>query len=152
MANFPSVTAAGAFESTAVQNAIKTLAEQAVASRLTALDQTTGWRSVTPATGWTGRVLVYRVGSWVKVIFDGVTPAAGASGTIVVLPNGTRTSAPSGTSGRLLLHTTAGVVRRGSYGGSSLSVVGAETGVALYGEVDFITVDAFPSPLPGSPA
>ena len=46
MANFPSVTAAGAFESTAVQVAIKTLAQQAVTARFEKLEYNSGVRKI----------------------------------------------------------------------------------------------------------
>lgn len=82
MANFPSVTAGGAFESTAVQNAIKTLAEQAVNGRLAALEYDTGPRAFTPAgPGFTGegRIVLQRVGDEITCKWEAVGLTSGIS-------------------------------------------------------------------------
>lgn len=64
MANFPSVTAAGAFESTAVQNAIKTLATQAVTARFAALEYNSGVRKIGGlAAGLTSGSILFQVSS-----------------------------------------------------------------------------------------
>lgn len=119
MANFPSVTAAGAFESTAVQNAIKALAEQAVADRLAVLEYDSDWRDVTAdlANGWTGELHIRRIGmtAWFRVrALDGANasqnafyyPTNGFSGS------GAASEVPSGLTEYEFRLTSGGVLQR----------------------------------------
>ena len=94
MANFPSVTAAGAFESPAVQNAIKTLAEQSVADRLAALEYDSGPRSLNNlVTGRaSGDVRIRRLGPWVILTVENLVMSEAGSGVLAspALPFGWR--------------------------------------------------------------
>lgn len=74
MPYYPSITTAGEFESTAVQNAIKALAQQV----LTAGMYDSGRRNITAlATGLTGGKVMFRVkNGWARIVFEDVTVAA----------------------------------------------------------------------------
>lgn len=99
MANFPSVTAAGAFESTAVQNAIKALAEQAVEDRLDALEYDSGLRDITQlATGIAAGKMFLRVKSgWARVTFIDVVPSAAGDAWLFGNDSALAPWAPTGT-------------------------------------------------------
>lgn len=161
MANFPSVTAAGAFESPAVQAAIKTLAEQAVAARLATLEYSSGRRRFTGLLSGveSGDLFALRTGRTVSLVFDTLKlkPGTGSSFSFGnVIPAGFRISGdreflelsqPAGTG------AATGPIRLRPTG--ELLIYGVYTeglGAPMYGTVTYQTLEAPPASPPGSAA
>lgn len=144
MANFPSVTAGGAFESPAVRDAIKRLAEQAVADRLAALEYDSDVIDVSESltNGWSGPAYLSRLAHEVTLHLEGVTAGA-ASSVILVIPKGWQPR-PAGTGARYrgLLHTSEAVVRRTAIAANgALTVYGSSQGEAIYGTLKWTSID-----------
>ena len=159
MANFPSVTAGGAFESTAVQNAIKSLAEQAVDTRLAALEYRSGARDVSGIlrNGWAGPVSVLRIGASVSVYFENLSSAEATSTVFLSLPAGFRPPSRPGARVYRSMITAGGVppvMRQADVDSGGNCRIFTTTGVAetFSGSLEFTTPDAIPTTLPGTPA
>lgn len=157
MANFPSVTAAGAFESPAVQAAIKALAEQAVASRLATLEYSSGRRRITSLlTGVaSGDLFAIRTGRTVSLVFDTLklTPQAGSFIDLGnVIPVGLRISGDREylELSQPVTGSAIGPIRLRNTG--ALLIYGANAGQEIYGTVTYQTLEAPPATPPGSAA
>lgn len=169
MPTFPSVTAAGAFESPAVQSAIKVLAGQQIDSqigaRVTALEADTGWRSlsswttagavtgdplpsgIAPTPGVAGSVLVRRRGPWLLFAIRGATITGSASFSL---------STPGwGLRGQYQSTESAGVRFRWGYTQVAVSPIGTGTVTldASYGALStaIVTSESFPTTMIGTP-
>lgn len=159
MANFPSVTAGGAFESTAVQNAIKTLAEQAVDTRLAALEYRSGARDVGSIlrNGWAGSISLLRVGAAVSIYFENLSSAEATSTVFLSLPAGFRPTPRPGARVYRVMITAGGsppVMRQADIDSGGNCRIFTTTGVAetFSGSMEFTTTNAIPTTLPGDPA
>lgn len=166
MANFPSVTAAGAFESPAVQNAIKALARTELETRMQRLETGTGWRNITlTASGsdrsGTGTIAIKRVGDTVRLRFSGLGINDGSGAALVLLASEIPTGFGSLTNGAIYPvgnatgNTTVNFLRpNGSLywvmQAASTGFTTTRAGVALTGEMQWSTDQAFPTTFPGT--
>lgn len=149
MANFPSVTAAGAFESPAVQNAIKALAEQSVYD--------SGLRNVSQYlnTGWSGSLYAKRVAGRVTFQFvDVKRTEAGGSTAVVSVPGFQPLGVDQAAVGYLGDGDgeTPSVMYRARVTQYGASLVDIPVGTGLTGDLHFNTTRGLPSNPPGIPA
>lgn len=120
----------------------------------------TGWRNVAPINGWTGTLLMRRVGQLVECSLNGVNGAAQTAARISFLPVGFRGGAPGAdaTNGRvqaLMASTHNGLPQAGlgvQVGGTSNEDLNGVGAGAMHGRFSFLTSDAWPTTLPGTAA
>ena len=118
----------------------------------------TGWRNLSGssvAPGWSGGFYVRRIGNTVHIRMHQFAADETATVAIVDIPTGFRADNIGAAVGRYLLHEANqnSTVWRISFAASllSLSKVPSST-TRLYGDVSWHTSDAWPTPLPGTPA
>lgn len=152
----PAATAAGITDATATGRALITATDAAAARAAigAASDQDTGWRNIGASSGVTGNVFMRRRGPVVHLMLQGiVVPTAGHT-NVADLTSGFIPQSFTGANWRngLVMDDAGTSIRMASYFNSRMRILNAETGKQYGGYLTWITNDAWPTTLPGSPA
>ncbi|MGO2360397.1 MAG: hypothetical protein ACTH6N_04620 [Brachybacterium tyrofermentans] len=104
--------------------------------------QRTSWQELPLSNGWTGRLLIKRVGSTVFVKAEALNGASATSTVVAIVPSGFR--AEGTVNERGLLHTTASAVSRWWCSGDAFSSPVAVSS-PVYGSASWDTLDPTPT-------
>lgn len=126
----------------------------AILARLSSLDADTGWRSIPTLSGVAaGAAWIKRTGPWVEMELRDITAAVTGHLIVAAIANGFTPKILSATSTRSgVVVTDTGATRSASFYQGNMRVLSASASDAYSGRLIWSTSDAWPAPLPGTPA